>query len=157
MRISIILLAQQEELLAECLSRIRLYTEVPYELIVINDGASNKIAQRLLTNDIKVITNLEFAGVAKGYNQGAAAATGERLVFIRDHMAVSEGWLNRLFSCLDRHEDAAMVGPVCNDVSGMQKLHFIALVWSNWTTLPKRWQSQKQVKLKKSRDYSAIF
>lgn len=118
------MLAQQEELLAECLSRIRLYTEGPYELIVINDGASNKIAQRLLTNDIKVITNLEFVGVAKGYNQGAAVAIGERLVFLRDHMAVSEGWLNSLSSCLDRHEDAAMVGPVSNDISGMQKTPF---------------------------------
>jgi GT2 family glycosyltransferase len=102
-----------------------LYTEGSYELIVINDGASVEIARWLqLTNDIKAITNAQYAGVAKGYNQGAAIAIGDRLVFIRDHMAVSNGWLGSLCTCLDKYGDTAIAGPVSNDISGMQRVPF---------------------------------
>jgi glycosyltransferase involved in cell wall biosynthesis len=125
MQISIIILAQQEKLLKQCLSRIRLYTEGSYELIVINDGASEEITRWLgLSNDIKTITNAQYVGVAKGYNQGAAIAVGDRLVFIRDHMAVSERWLASLNACLDKYGDNTIAGPVSNDISGMQRVSF---------------------------------
>ncbi|NHN32826.1 glycosyltransferase family 2 protein [Paenibacillus agricola] len=66
MQISIIILAQQEKLLKQCLSRIRLYTEGSYELIVINDGASPEIARWLnMSDDIKIITNAQYVGVAR--------------------------------------------------------------------------------------------
>jgi glycosyltransferase involved in cell wall biosynthesis len=123
MSVSIILLAQHERLLETCLSRIRMYTDAPYDLIVVNDGAIDEPESKWLSKlDCTVITNEVPAGVARGYNQGASAAKGERLVFLRDHMFVSEGWLNSLSVCLDRNEDAAMAGPYSNDVSGEQHM-----------------------------------
>lgn len=121
MSTSIIILAQHDELFKQCLSRILLYTEGDYELIVINDGASKDVARRIM-KDMKVITTPELRGVAAGFNQGAAAAAGEYIVFIRDHMQVYEGWLDKLTACLERHEKAAMAGPMSNDVSGIQRL-----------------------------------
>jgi GT2 family glycosyltransferase len=120
---SIILLAQHVEMFKLCLSRILLNTEGSYELIVVNDGASEAIASWISPfNDIKLVTSDDLVGVAKGYNLGSKVATGNRLVFIRDHMFVSQGWLPRLSACIDKHEDAAMAGPVSNDVSGKQRV-----------------------------------
>lgn len=123
---SIILLAQHAALLKQCLSRILMHTEGTFEVIVVNDGASHEIAAWLgKADDTKVVTTENLVGVAKGYNLGAATAAGDTLVFMRDHMYVAEGWLDSLTSCLDKHPDAAMVGPVCNDgVSGTQRLPF---------------------------------
>jgi GT2 family glycosyltransferase len=122
---SIILLAQHATLLKQCLSRILMHTDGDFEVIVVNDGASHEIAAWLgKADDTKVVTPENLVGVAKGYNLGAASAAGDTLVFIRDHMYVAEGWLDSLTSCLGKHPDAAMVGPVCNDISGTQRLPF---------------------------------
>lgn len=120
---SIILLAQHVKLLKQSLSRILMHTDGSFEIIVVNDGASDEIAAWLgKADDTKTVATDRLAGVAKGYNLGAAEATGDKLVFMRDHMYVAEGWLDSLNACLDKHSDAAMVGPVCNGISGAQRL-----------------------------------
>ncbi|NHN32825.1 glycosyltransferase family 2 protein [Paenibacillus agricola] len=45
-------------------------------------------------------------------------------MFIRDHMAVSAGWLGSLGASLDKFGDSALVGPVSNDISGRQRTSF---------------------------------
>lgn len=121
--VSIVILAQNEKLFKQCLSRIRLCTEGDYEIIVVNDtGLAGAVKKLQSTPDCKVITNETLSGVAKGYNQGAKVASGDLLVFMRDHMCVSEGWLERLTACMQLHEHSAMVGPVINDVSGVQRV-----------------------------------
>lgn len=47
MQISIIVLAQQLPLLKSCLASIDLFTDTPYELIVINDGGNKEISSYL--------------------------------------------------------------------------------------------------------------
>jgi glycosyltransferase involved in cell wall biosynthesis len=122
MKTSIILLAQHISMVKQCLASIRRSTPGSYELIVINDGGSEEIA-KLLDMDKKsilTITAPERIGVAAGYNLGAVNAKGDLLVFLRDHMTLSKGWLKSLSSCMERYTDAAIVGPVSNDVSGEQ-------------------------------------
>ncbi|MCU6793726.1 glycosyltransferase [Paenibacillus sp. WQ 127069] len=122
MKTSIILLAQHISMVKQCLASIRRSTAGTYELIVINDGGSDEI-DRLLSMDKKgivTLTSQERIGVAAGYNLGAAQAKGDLLVFLRDHMTLSKGWLKSLTSCLKHCPDAAMVGPVSNGVSGVQ-------------------------------------
>lgn len=122
MIISIVLLAQHLESFKKCIARIELHTKKPYEIIVVNDGGSNEIA--LLAEPmahIKVLDSPDKIGVAAGYNLGAKRSSGDVVVFMRDHMLVSDNWLSSLLACLDKHEDAAMVGPISNDVSGKQR------------------------------------
>lgn len=126
MKTSIIVLAQHASLFKHCLASIRLFTAEPFELIVVNDGGSKDIATILgQTNaPIRTLETPQRVGVAAGYNMGAAAASGERLVFMRDHSIVSEQWLECLSECMDRQPDAAMVGPLSHDVSGWQNAPF---------------------------------
>lgn len=123
MQISIIVLAQQLPLLKSCLASIDLFTNTPYELIVINDGGNKEVSSYLtLSKKARSFATNERVGVAAGFNLGASMAQGEYLIFMRDHMIVSEDWLASLLGCARRHPSAAMIGPVSNDVSGPQKL-----------------------------------
>ncbi|MBP1993564.1 glycosyltransferase [Paenibacillus eucommiae] len=123
MKTSIIILAQHESLFKQCLASIELYTSTPYELIVVNDGNHLEINRWLEINKtVKKVTTTEPVGVAAGYNLGAKRSSGDLLIFIRDHMIVSEHWLVKLTDCLERNSDAAMVGPLSNEVSGVQLL-----------------------------------
>ncbi|SDE46971.1 Glycosyltransferase, GT2 family [Paenibacillus sp. UNCCL117] len=123
-KISIVILAQHAHLVKQCLAAIIKHTPHPYELIVVNDGEQSSITglpELKNAPNCRVIGLPGLSGVAAGYNRGAAAAAGERLVLIRDHMIVSAHWLEALSDCLDAHPDAGLVGPVSNDVSGWQR------------------------------------
>ncbi|TNJ62997.1 glycosyltransferase [Paenibacillus hemerocallicola] len=122
-KVAIIVLAQHEPLLQPCLSSIILSTGGDYELIVVNDGDHPGIRAWLLQDSkTKLISSPERIGVAAGFNRGAASADADLLVFVRDHVVVTEGWLDRLRDCMNAHEDAALVGPLSNGVSGPQRL-----------------------------------
>jgi len=121
--VSIVLLSQHESLLGPCLAAIRKHTKMPCELIVINDGNSPAIARQLKRRQAtvhRVIATERVVGVAAGYNLGAAQATGDIIVMLRDHVEVTAGWLDSLLRCLDEHPQAAMAGPLANGVSGEQ-------------------------------------
>ena len=110
---TIVLLAQHFDLFKRCLSSIQLYTPELVELVVINDGDSPDItrwAEQFRSAPIRVLSSPAIAGVAAGFNRGAAVATGERIVFIRDHIIVSEHWLERLSAALDANPNAAAAG-----------------------------------------------
>lgn len=128
MQVSIIILAQHLRLLKSCLASIELFTKAPYELIVINDGGDEAISSYLtLLKKARSFSTKERIGVSAGYNLGASFAGGEFLVFMRDHMIVSEEWLSSLIGCARRHPQAAMIGPVSNDVSGPQRLPVVCM------------------------------
>lgn len=120
---AIVVLAQHESLFQPCLSSIILSTDGDYELIVINDGNHPDINDWLLTDSkTKLIATADRIGVAAGFNRGAAATDADLLVFVRDHVTVTEGWLERLRNCMYANADAAIVGPISKGVSGPQRL-----------------------------------
>ncbi|RAV15294.1 glycosyltransferase [Paenibacillus contaminans] len=123
MNISIVVLAQHAKQLESCLAAIGKHTKRPYELIVVNDGGLPEI-NGLLSQPgapvCRIVALEQREGVAAGYNRGFAAAAGDRIAFIRDHIQVSEGWLDALSDCMDAHPEAALVGPMTHGVSGIQ-------------------------------------
>ncbi|WP_135554082.1 glycosyltransferase family 2 protein [Paenibacillus cymbidii] len=123
--VSIVLLSQHESLLGPCLDAIRKHTKTPCELIVVNDGGSPAIDRQLKRRKAsvdRIVATERISGVAAGFNLGAAQASGDIIVMLRDHVEVTAGWLESLLRCLDEHPKAAMVGPVTNGVSGAQHI-----------------------------------
>lgn len=121
--ISIVLLAQHAKLFNVCLTALKKHTKLPYELIVVNDGADPAIARRITAQrsvTVRTIAPPERIGVAAGYNRGAAAASGDLIVFMRDHVIVTAGWLEGLAVCLDADPNTALAGPLSTGVSGGQ-------------------------------------
>lgn len=121
--VSIVLLAQHENLVEGCLTALYNRTKQPYELIVVLESGATAIAKKVGTlknvNTLVVLAPKGF-GVAAGYNLGAAQARGEVVVFMRDTVAVGKDWLEPLVDCLEAHPEAAAAGPLSHGVSGAQ-------------------------------------
>jgi GT2 family glycosyltransferase len=116
-----------------CLESVLAATEVPFELIVVDNGSSDGTAQYLarlaeLNPPVRLIRNASNRGFASANNQGAALATADVLVLLNDDTAVSHGWLERLTV---RLEDAGvgMVGPTTNRIGNEAQIDADYRTW----------------------------
>ncbi|PZS07838.1 MAG: hypothetical protein DLM64_13940 [Solirubrobacterales bacterium] len=82
------------------------------QLVVVDDASSDATATLLASYHDRIAvcslaSNLGFAGAC---NTGAAAATGELLVFLNNDTVPVDGWLAALIAYIDRNPQAAVVG-----------------------------------------------
>ena len=107
--------------LADCLESIRRqsYPADRVEVIVVDNGSRvdpTNEAQRLLPGT-RVIRNDTNIGFAAGNNRGAAAATGDYVIFLNDDTRVHPDWLRELAETA-RRRGAAAVASYILDWSG---------------------------------------
>lgn len=101
------------DLTTQCLVALSEVTDgVSYEVIVVDNGSTDGTQEFLksLSGDVRVIRNRENLGFAKACNQGAAAATGDYLVFLNNDTIPVKGWLSALVDEVKAHPDVAIVG-----------------------------------------------
>ncbi len=101
------------DLTRQCLEALGPATEdVPFEVIIVDNGSTDGTSQLLnsLGGDVRIITNQTNLGFAKACNQGAAAATGEYLVFLNNDTIPLKGWLSALVEEVRQRPDIAIVG-----------------------------------------------
>ncbi len=120
-RASIIILVWNEwERTRACLDSLRPTLRPTDEVIVVDNGSEDHTPRGLRTYGwLQVITNAENRGFAAGCNQGAAAASGDVLVFLNNDTVLVPQWLDRLVAPFS--DDAVgATGPRSNFVSGPQ-------------------------------------
>ena len=108
----ILVVHNQAESLRRCVAAIAEHTpEELYEVIVVDNASADGTRDflKLLSGDVKVITNGADVGLAMGYHQGAAAATGKNLVLLPVEIEPQPGWLERL---IETAESDPLVGAV---------------------------------------------
>lgn len=110
------------------------------EVVVVDDDSSDGSVQAVTARwpDVRIVRHSPHVGVARARNSGAAATTGELIVFSDAHVAPSGGWLELLAKAASRPGVGA-VGPTVTHLSG----HAGAgrgLTWVN-TALNLRWLS----------------
>jgi len=110
----------------ECIQSIYESTSLPFELIVIsnnkNDGTVEYLNQLCNThNDIKLIINDENKGFPKSVNQGISIASSEFVLILNNDVVVTNSWLETMVDVANRNELVGIVGPISNEVSGVQK------------------------------------
>ena len=104
-----------------CLAHIRKYTDVPYELIVVDNGSLDGSCQALRSeSDIHLISLPTNRGFAGGNNAAVATAKGRFLCLLNSDSFVTKGWLRKLLACMER-SGADMVGPCTNAAKGRQR------------------------------------
>ena len=86
-----------------CIESIGRYTQVSYEVIVIDNGSTDNSTQELMKfqedMNLTIIRNDRNLGFGQANNQGAKLASGEFLLFLNnDTEVLREGWLIRLLS-----------------------------------------------------------
>jgi GT2 family glycosyltransferase/SAM-dependent methyltransferase len=86
--------------------------EVDTEIIVVDDASSDVTPQMLAGYGdlIRVVTHEENVGFATACNDGAAAATGDFLVFLNNDTTPHENWLDALVWDANAHPQAAAFG-----------------------------------------------
>jgi GT2 family glycosyltransferase/tetratricopeptide (TPR) repeat protein len=104
-----------------CLESIRARTDLPCELIVIDNGSTDGTVDYLRGQaDIRLITNDRNRGFPAAANQGLQVAMGEQVVLLNNDTLVTTGWLEHLLEALYSDPSVGLVGPTSNAVSGAQ-------------------------------------
>jgi GT2 family glycosyltransferase len=101
-----------------CLETVLAATDLPFEVIVVDNGSSDGTPEYLArlaehNPNVRPVLNDSNRGFAAGSNQGAALAAGDVLVLLNDDTAVTPGWLGPLAAHL-RRPGVGMVGPTTN-------------------------------------------
>ena len=97
------------EYLYQCLESILVYTDVPYELIVVDDCSQDLILKLLeKCENIKIVRNAENYGFVESCNRGAKASKGVYLVFLNNDVIVTRNWLNPLVKTIKRDNVGAI-------------------------------------------------
>lgn len=111
--------------LRKCLLAIQGFTDVPYELIVIDNGSTDG-SQGLLgafdARDLTVVENPTNIGCPPGRAQGMALANGDYVVFLDNDTVVTPGWLRRFIGHAESDPAIGLLGPSTNFISGPQML-----------------------------------
>ncbi|MEO7323764.1 MAG: glycosyltransferase [Dokdonella sp.] len=82
-----------------------------FEVIVVDDGSSDRTAQRLAdVSGIRNVRNAQNLGFIGSCNAGAAIARGEFVLFLNNDTVVTHGWLDALVACIEQAPQAGLVG-----------------------------------------------
>ncbi|MCD6452487.1 MAG: glycosyltransferase [Acidobacteria bacterium] len=95
----------------ECLKAVRRNTEIPYEVIVV-DNASSKEVRGVLRSipGITLLENEENRGFAPACNQGAEFARGKFLCFLNNDTIPTKNWLSSMIEVINNDPQVGIVG-----------------------------------------------
>jgi glycosyltransferase involved in cell wall biosynthesis len=126
--VSIIILTFNElEYTKKCIESIRKHTPETHEIIFVDNGSTDGTVKWLLNlvqenNHYKLIENSKNLGFPKGCNQGIQASCGEYILLLNNDVLVTDGWLSGMLECLNGAHDVGIVGPMTDNISGVQKV-----------------------------------
>lgn len=94
-----------------CILSVRENTDVPYELVIVDNGSRSDAAAFAHQAADRAILNPTNRGFAPGMNQGLAAATGEFIAFCNNDTQLPIGWASTLLEDFEEHPQAGIVIP----------------------------------------------
>jgi GT2 family glycosyltransferase len=110
-RVSVVVCAYNaERTLPECLESLRQLNYPDFEVIVVNDGSTDRTAEVAQQPGVRVI-NTENHGLARARNSGLDAATGEIVAYIDADAYPDPHWLNHLAAAFMRSSHVGIGGP----------------------------------------------
>jgi O-antigen biosynthesis protein len=114
----------QRHLLKKCVGSILNNTDLPYEIIVVDNDSSDGTAAYLkgLGGQVRyriLHTNRGFAGAV---NVGLMMAKGTTILLLHHDTLVTHSWLDNMLRCLNSDPHVGMVGPVTNEIAGDQRI-----------------------------------
>jgi GT2 family glycosyltransferase len=114
----------QADLLKQCIDSIVVNTDLPYEVIVVDNASTDGTAAYLakLGGQVRYRVLEENKGFAGAINVGLMMAKGSTVVLLNNDTLVTERWLDNMLACLNSDERIGMVGPVTNYISGEQQI-----------------------------------
>jgi glycosyltransferase involved in cell wall biosynthesis/GT2 family glycosyltransferase len=106
--LSVIVLAWDQLLYTQrCVETIRRHTDVPYELIVVDNGSAWEARHYAERAADEPVLHMENRGFAAGMNAGLAAASGRYVAFCNNDTEFPQDWASRL---IEAHGKFSTIG-----------------------------------------------
>lgn len=119
----IIVLYNQLEYTIKCLNSIRDTLKINYEIVVIDnastDGTHDYFKKNI--NDVRYFRNKNNIGFPAAANQGINYALGDYFLILNNDTLLTENLVERLLEIANSQTEIGIVGPISNEVSGLQK------------------------------------
>lgn len=149
---SIVLVTHNQwRLTKACLDSIRLRTDEPFELIVVDNGSTDGTPEFLqASSDVRLIRNAENRGFPAAVNQGIAIARGAQVLLLNNDTLVTTGWLSSLLEAFTVDPQIGLVGPVSNHVSGSQQVAVTYRDLADLDGFAWEWRSQNRRQLQET-------
>lgn len=120
-----------------CLDSLVRYTDIPYELVLIDNGSSAPFTDQLKNwkrknngISLKYLRSHKNLGFAGGCNQGIQVSKGDFIIILNNDTVVTPGLFSTLLKPLIEAEEVGMTGPVSNFVAGDQMISTSGLDFS---------------------------
>ena len=115
-----------QKYLRRCLDRIIRHTVGGYEIIFINNGTTRdgfKWLQSVCreTKNCQLVDTRE-PGYADRVHRALQKSCGEYIVLLQNDVIVTAHWLDRMLDLLVKHSHIGCVGPMTNNVNGIQNI-----------------------------------
>lgn len=143
------------EYLRMCVDSIFRHTDIPYEVIVVDNGSTDGTAAYLESMRGRVRYRLldRNYGFAGAVNRGLMMAKGQTIVLLNNDTVVTERWLDNLLACLASDDRIGLVGPVTNYIGGEQRIEvpyrdlkeMHAFAAAHNRSDPARWQDAERI------------
>jgi GT2 family glycosyltransferase len=90
---------------------VRRHTDIPYELIIVDNGSDSEAADYARRAADHAISNPSNFGFSRAMNQGLGAARGTFVAFCNNDAIVPPSWASRLVETARSHPRAAIIVP----------------------------------------------
>jgi glycosyltransferase involved in cell wall biosynthesis/GT2 family glycosyltransferase len=94
---------------------VRQHTDVPYELIIVDNGSQWEAANYAAAAADVAVMNQQNNGFAKGMNQGLEVAKGRYVAFCNNDTVLPPGWASKLIETARTHPNAGLVVPALTE------------------------------------------
>jgi GT2 family glycosyltransferase len=106
-----------------CVESVQRYTDVPYELIFVDNASTDGTPEYLESLSAgTIIRNENNRGFPIAANQGMKAAKGEQILLLNNDTIATPGWLRRMLDVFRSDSSIGLVGPCSNSVGGKQQV-----------------------------------
>ncbi|WP_201318134.1 MULTISPECIES: glycosyltransferase family 2 protein [unclassified Paenibacillus] len=100
-----------KELLGKCIASIRNHTDIPYEIIVIDNGSNDGTDEYCRKERITFVSLPWKHAVSDACNLGLRLSTGENLLLLKHDVLASRNWLSGMLQGLNSQDDIGIVRP----------------------------------------------
>jgi N-acetylglucosaminyl-diphospho-decaprenol L-rhamnosyltransferase len=124
----VIAVLNQIDYTRRCLESLDACTDIPHEVIIVDNGSTDESAAMAAAAGCRVIRNVENLGCARAWNQGIRAARAPLILIMNNDVIVTPGWLRALVGFYHRSgvavaSPAVINGPLDYDLAAAVAQH----------------------------------
>jgi len=114
----------QKALVKQCIETIKWNTPESYEIIVVDNASTDGTGAYLqsIGSEIRYRVMDRNYGFAGAINAGLMMAKGRTIVLLNNDTLLTTNWLSNMLRCLNSDDGIGMVGPITNNISGIQRV-----------------------------------